>query len=524
MILATQFRRDLVVALSVANITFARTWNELLTYTREQAYFFRELPSIRQSLAAAINVLVLWILFFGLIRLMRLISRKWGDGWALTLVPFLVLPAFNSLSGIISAVAPKFAPQGFLGSLHLPGKLGAMAILVLIIYVIRHWPDRILKTAAWLTLNLALLIPLEAGAIIWHAISDERDLYTAHHLASPLPDKPDAPPVLLLLIDELDYRLLFENRPAGLALPEFDRLRSEAFSAQRATPPGRATSISVPSLLTGKRITRSYTLGPEKLTVEPSNGGPLQTIHGEDTIFSSVRAVGVNTSVVGWYLPYCRTFGSVLSSCSWYDLGSRVNVEGNSFLRDLVAQAQAPFETATFSPFPQSVLGKHRIFNAAGIERDGTAALSTPSPGFVYIHHMATHAPYVYDRLTGTFTKKNSPISGYVDGLALADIVLGKFRKAMEAGGSWDRAVVLVTADHHFRASMQFDGKTDDRVPWIVKMHGVNNRINYHFPIHTIITRRFLEAAVRGDIRTQAEAAEWIRTQEGRVYAESEWK
>ena len=71
---------------------------------------------------------------------------------------------------------------------------------------------------------------------------------------------------------------------------------------------------------------------------------------------------------------------------------------------------------------------------------------------------------------------------------------------------------------------MQFDGKTDDRVPWIVKMPGVNKRINYHFPIHTIITRRFLEAAVRGDIRTQAEAAEWVRTQEGRVYAESEWK
>ena len=135
---------------SGANITFARTWNELLTYTREQACFSRELPSIRQSLAAAINVLVLWILFFGLIRLMRLISRKWGDGWGLTLVPFLVLPAFTSLSGIISAVAPKFARQSFLGSLHLPGKLGAMAILVLIIYVVRHWPDRILKSAAGL--------------------------------------------------------------------------------------------------------------------------------------------------------------------------------------------------------------------------------------------------------------------------------------------------------------------------------------------------------------------------------------
>lgn len=524
MILATQFRRDLVVALSVANITFARTWNELLTYSREQAYFFRELPSIQQSLAATINVLVLWVLFFGLIRLMRLVSRKWGDGWALTLVPFLVLPAFNSLSGIVSAIAPQFAPQGFIGSLQLPGKLTALAVLASVIYVIRHWPDLILKSAASITLNLALLIPLEAGVIAWHAITDNRDLYTAHHLATPLPDKPDATPVLFLLIDELDYRLLFENRPAGLELPEFDRLRNEAFSAQRATPPATVTSLSVPSLLTGKRFSRRFTEGPDRLTAEPSNGGPLRNISGEDTVFASIRAMGINTSVVGWYLPYCRTFGSVLSSCTWYDLGSRVNVEGNSFLRDLVAQAQVPFETATFSPFPQSVLGKHRIFNAAGIERDGRAVLSTPSPGFVYIHHMATHAPYVYDRQTGTFTKKNSPISGYVDGLALADIVLGKFRKAMEDGGSWDRAVVLVTADHHFRASVQFDGKADDRVPWIVKMPGVNKRINYHFPIHTIITRQFLEAAVRGDIRTQTEAAEWVRTQEGRVYAESEWK
>ncbi len=517
-----QRQRDALAALSLANLTFARTWNELLTYSKEQAFFFHSLPTSKQAAAAAVNVLLLSVFMYCVIRLMRKVSHRWGDRAAVLLLPLLIAPAFNSISGILSAVAPALAPQNWLRQLDAGGILALCLVATSFLYIGWRWPDWILKGSAWMIINLILLLPLEMAGVAWHFATDKSELYRTRPPAGYLPPRVDSPNVVILLIDELDYRLLFENRPSGLNLPEFDRLRSESLSASHAFPPGKITQVSVPSLLVGKRFLRTDTMGPDQLTGDPAGGGSRVPIGANDNIFASVRRMGMNTSVIGWYLPYCRLFSSVLSYCSWYDMGTRLNVEGDSFIHDLVNQAQAPYETATYSPFPQSVLGKHRIFNARGMERDLRRLLEVPNPGFVFIHHVATHAPYVYDRATKGFTLKNSPITGYVDGLAWADIVLGTVRQKLEEAGNWNNTILLVTADHSFRASRQLDGKWDPRVPWILKMPGNNKRIDYETPIHTIVTRRFVEAVVSGLIKTQDDEVNWLRANEASVYSESE--
>ena len=46
------------------------------------------------------------------------------------------------------------------------------------------------------------------------------------------------PRVVWIIFDEADYRMIFEQRPASLEMPEFDRLREESLSANNAISPG----------------------------------------------------------------------------------------------------------------------------------------------------------------------------------------------------------------------------------------------------------------------------------------------
>src|SRR5439155_4257338 len=62
------------------------------------------------------------------------------------------------------------------------------------------------------------------------------------------------PRVILLVFDELDQRLAFDDRPAGLALPELDRLRTTALYAPHASPSGPQTDISMPALIISRPV------------------------------------------------------------------------------------------------------------------------------------------------------------------------------------------------------------------------------------------------------------------------------
>ena len=513
--------RDGLIALSVANLTFLRTWNELLTYTKEQAFFLRELPNLSQSAAAALNVALLAIALLGLIRLFRMITRRWGEKWAVAMAPFILLAPANSVSGILSSSAPEFAPQVLLSNLSVGRALLLLVALSAIMVIATRWPRRMLHVGSVIALHLVPLIGIEAGLVLWHFAKDDRAAYTASNLAGPRPAQPGRPPVFLFLIDELDYRLAFEDRARDLSLPALDALRQESLSATRALSPSDTTLTSVPSLLTGHHFSAIIPTAPTTAYAR-REGGATEQIRPSDTVFGAARDLGYNVSIVGWYLPYCRLFGPVLAACKWFDRGVRINVEGSSFMRDFVNQAQSPYETATYSPFPQSVLARHRLLNAAGIERETLAILRKQDPGFLYVHHMATHAPYLYDRKTSTFSKKNAPVTGYVDALAWADSLVAKFRSTMEAAGTWDRAIILVTSDHLFRRGFELDGKHDRRVPWILKLPGQNVGVSLNSPMHTIITRRFMESAMRGEIRTYAEAVDWIERNEASVVRDSE--
>ena len=123
--------------------------------------------------------------------------------------------------------------------------------------------------------------------------------------------------VIWVIFDELSEEIVFRGRPAGLQLPNFDRLRAESLHASAAESPSAATLTSLPSLILGRRVTATEPRGPNRvlLTLE-GEAKPVEW--GEaPNVFDAAYRTGHNTALVGWYHPYGRLLSRSLTKCYW---------------------------------------------------------------------------------------------------------------------------------------------------------------------------------------------------------------
>jgi arylsulfatase A-like enzyme len=135
------------------------------------------------------------------------------------------------------------------------------------------------------------------------------------------------------------------------------------------------------------------------------------------------------------------------------------------------------------------------------------------------VHLPVPHAPHAYSRRTGKFDLGNSPIKGYVDSLALLDRTVGEIRRSMEAAGTWDAATVLFTSDHGYREAKSLDGKSDARIPYLLKLAGQKESLAYDSPFNAVLTGELLLAVLKGEVADARSAAEWLEKNRGRVPA-----
>jgi arylsulfatase A-like enzyme len=117
----------------------------------------------------------------------------------------------------------------------------------------------------------------------------------------------------------------------------------------------------------------------------------------------------------------------------------------------------------------------------------------------------------VFDPATGRFTLLDmSKAAGYFNNLALADRTFGKLRAAMEASNQWNRSWIIVSADHSWRASAEYDGRRDFRVPFLVKAPGPNQPVVYSPAINTLLTHDLILAILRSELTNQQQVVPWL--------------
>ncbi len=505
---------DILACLSLGNLSFLHVWNALLFYNREQSFFLHRLPLPAQYVSASLGVILLGAIYFGLLELARWIHLRRGN---LMVAPVLLLMILLPANIARNAVSDNYASLrvSLLAALGLKGIVLIFVIGLLgLVYLLSQIRGRAAKIILLLLAQLSILFPIEIG----ESLRRIKEARTADYADLPLAKIQGVPParrkVVWIIFDELDYRLLFLDRPSSVSMPEFDRFRAQALTATEAFSPARDTGVSIPSMLVGRELVATRGTGPFTLYAEDRGASRMEPIDLNATIFSDVRSMGGNVAVVGWYLPYCRIFSVSLSACTWYDNGNLLNITGDGVAQNLVDQTRGLFETSLFSPFGQSLTVKHAIRMVQGFRGDALRAVANPAFDLVFLHYPVPHAPHPYDRFKGTFTKTNTGFEGYTDSLALADILLGEVRAEMIRAHCWDESTVLVTSDHPYRESTHLDGKADPRVPFLIKFPNQNTSVVYDRPLHTFVIREMLNSVFRGEELSPGDAVEWFSRRE----------
>src|SRR5262249_53905989 len=158
---------------------------------------------------------------------------------------------------------------------------------------------RIIRSASTLILILFPFFPITFLQSMWSLV------YTPNKPLAPALALKKSPRVLWLLFDEMDQRLAFSKRPPTLSLPEFDRLRGQSLYPPTASPPADSTPVSMPAMLTGKLLSKTELVNQSKLMITIADSDKTISWSSQPNLFSQAREAGFNTTLIGWYIPYC---------------------------------------------------------------------------------------------------------------------------------------------------------------------------------------------------------------------------
>jgi hypothetical protein len=467
--------REYLIGLSLANMVLISIW---LNFFYKVNFYVRAFPTAKSFLALLLNELLLGLLFWAGYRLAKRSNNRFIRGTAKFLMSLLTL-----LFLYIVAICFK----DYVNTTY-------VTWILLIAALILSIRKQMTKTVVKLIL---LLSPFVAIIFIQSIAGIGADL----HKEKPAPvkvftaGKPGAPRVLWIIFDEMDYQLAFSKRDPKIRLPEFDRLVGQSFSAENAVAPSNHTLTSIPALIDGKILSNVAIKDIDKLSVTYKDSKETVLWGSRPNLFSRARALKFNTALVGDYVPYSRLIGKDLTYCFWtpfrYDFVSPKDTVFDNM--------QAQLYGLVMNPVIEYMAQK---INYRDTLRAARQVVADPQYGLIFFHLPIPHFPAIYNN---HFWDNYYDPAGYNGNLILSDLTLGKLRRNLEQHGLWDQTTILITADHWLR-----NGKTDYRVPFIIKLAGRTGPVSYKKPFNTILTHDLLLAFLRQEIVTQADLVNWL--------------
>ncbi len=342
-----------------------------------------------------------------------------------------------------------------------------------------------------------------------HAEYENRPLSPLRH------DRPSGYRVVVLVFDGLDAVL-----PPGAT--EFARLLSSSVSWENAYPRTNRTVEDLPSLITGRPITKARTVAANELMLASEDSVAEFRWSTAENMFSSARRLGMNSALVGWYHPYCRVLGA-LSSCKWYPHVPRAQGMAE-ILRDqavlLVDAVPFAFRVGLVARLGQSrhvggIPGSWHAAQYEKIHRDARAAIADRNFDLIFLHYPIPHYPFIS---RGQLEEEST--SDYAGNVSLADQTLGELRQTLVASGLSDQTAIVVTSDHWHRKSSEFGraarplfGELQHRVPLIVHFPGQTAPQRITPPIQGAatyyLTLSLLDGRIRGAEDLAAAMSTW---------------
>jgi hypothetical protein len=488
--------KDGIVALTMATLCFLRPMSHLL-YDGNR--YFDNLPVLPvELLALAVNILGVALLIFAGIS----IWRRFQKGMVPLVLDLLFLFLLVFPADCIRSQTMILTDTQLVGLLKQPmARLCIVAALILLIWKHRL-AARIVAAVIVVTFPMALLTLAKILLVCCNLMNVNECTDSVPPPPPLLPVREGQPRVVWIIFDETDYRAVYEKRPAKLALPEFDRFRQVALSADHAYAPADMTIISMPALISGRRLLSVSRDGCD-LALNLADTNTTNDWTALPSVFSQARELGVNTALVGWHIPYARLLGGSLNYCSWYASAFCEPADSTTFggsIQQQILSLAWPFRSRQiFINMCQDSL------------KDSLPLVADPKYGLVLLHLPPPHNPGIYLPEKNQFTCLGMPRpASYFNNLVLTDHELGDLRRSMETSGQWDKSWIILSADHSWRASQTYDGVRDYRVPFLVKSPGVGQSLTYTTPFNTVLTRDFILAILQGNITSQQEVAAWL--------------
>lgn len=489
-------------------------------------------PATPVFIAFGIDLCLLWLLTAVVLRLAERYRRVWLPVW-LGIVLFLPWIVVKNVAMLQRWRIPHWIMSGsFLLILTvITGFLLLRRTAVEKVFL----PVQSFASALLVFVGLAgLTILIQFGWCAWEARNlNPPFIETSRSVSSPA--SAQHPRVIWILLDELSYQQVYEQRFPGLSLPAFDQLAGQSVVFTHVVPAGIATEQVVPSLfsgLPGDQV-RVSADGHLRSLRNPITGA-WQPFDQHNTIFADARSANYATGVAGWYNPYCRILPAVLDRCFWIDRNPVQHYSQSddtwqertsSSVRTLVSYLAWNLHIGS-APEPDSVLGAEmHIRDFQEIRAQSDKLLADPSIDFVFLHLPVPHPPGIFDRKRMTFATTGS---SYIDNLALADQYLAHVRLLLEQLHQWDSSLVIVMGDHSWRTKLLWEtapewtqeeqqashgGQFDDRPGYIVKMPMQDTALRVDAPFPAVKTRALLDAVIGHELQTGQELKAWAEQQ-----------
>lgn len=502
--------RDFLIAVSLSNLCFSWAWQTLANPLHYSYYYIKGPRSVTEPIALLLDELIVAAIFWVSIQLARRSGYRLpmlGARWIFLLL--LAVPLYSILhKREADSVRSEF-------DLPIAALIIIAVILILILLAAHKWHRQVIKVAVACVLIVAPLVVINFGYSLWLLNKHQSQTTPApgDYPTTPTAKNGRTPHIVWIVFDELDHYFTFDQRPPGLNLPELDRLRSESLFASNAYPPTGQTLYSMPALITGKRVVGGSPLSSTELQLHFDD----QTVAGWSTVrnvFSEARASGFTTALVGWYHPYCRVIGSNIDYCAWEPLYDRSDPDTPLRLlrRNMLFWARqtvfrVPLLRIVKNARDRDQRDEH-IAAYQGILNDALRLAPDPKWNLILVHLPIPHHPWIYD----SRAKQLSSAYGhsYADNVLLADETIGQMRRAIETTGLWHDSTVLVSSDHWWRERPRTSTPSDHRVPFILKLPGLEKGMVYERPMNTLVTKELLLKILRGELAKPEDVSAWL--------------
>ena len=290
---------------------------------------------------------------------------------------------------------------------------------------------------------------------------------------------------------------LFTKPPGPMA---GDRSSSKPLFTRRRPilrPRQRCCQILAPYSLRNRIVAASGRADGIDVTLD----GRVVNLETVNVLFNRLHDQGVRTGLVGWAVPYCHVFGSVLDQCRQLD-------HGIVFRRPSSLSGRMARQFQNLMPW----YGKQSFIEMVRESVDLSERMVADNLlDVVWLHLPGPHLPVFYDRAARDYTMfKFDPARGYFDNLAWVDDTLGRLRAAMEQAGVWDQTSVILTSDHSWAAAILPDGRRDPRVPMLVKLARAHHPLADEKPFNTMAMIDIIQQLLRQDTATYADVVRWL--------------